>query len=103
MGFLEFLVSKINFQVIYWQRDLKDNFFEPTKNHTRLVHLFNMDSDPSEKSEISDQYPDLVKMGLSLLVMHNETAVVPQWPHIDKMSNPETRKDKFAGFWWPWK
>ena len=41
--------------------------------------------------EVSDDHPDLVEMGLSLLGYFNSSAVPPQWPQIDERSNPQCR------------
>ena len=41
--------------------------------------------------EVSDDHPDLVEMGLSLLGYFNSSAVPPQWPKIDERSNPQCR------------
>jgi len=87
----------------YWARDLKDNFFEPSKKLKRLVQLFNIRSDPYEKEDVSDKHVDLVRLGLSLLSFHNETSVPPQWPKIDPASMPDSRTGSLRGFWWPWK
>jgi len=76
--------------------------YESSETLTRLVQLYDIDEDPYEKHEISDNHPDIVKVGLDLLSRHNETAVWPNYPHTDPNSNPETRSDGFAGFWWPW-
>ena len=44
-----------------------------------------------ETMEVSDDHPDLVEMGLSLLGYFNSSAVPPQWPQIDERSNPQFR------------
>lgn len=87
----------------YWVRDQEDNFYQPDERKTRLVQLFHISSDPYEKDEISDEHVEIVKLGLSLLSMHNETSVTPQWPKIDPASKPDLRKGPLQGFWWPWK
>jgi hypothetical protein len=87
----------------YWKRDLRDNFFESTEKLDRLVQLFDIKNDPYEHHDISDENIDLVRYGLSLLSLHNETSVTPQWPKIDPASNPNVRKGNLTGFWWPWK
>lgn len=85
-----------------WQKLIDDSMYESSETLTRLVQLYDIEEDPYEKHEISDNHPDIVKVGLDLLSRHNETAVWPNYPHTDPNSNPETRSDGFAGFWWPW-
>ena len=36
-----------------------------------------------EERECSDEYPDIVEMGIELLAAYNNKTVTPQWPKID--------------------
>merc|ERR1712080_291133 len=100
-------MKKLKFKPIddtpYWERDFKDNFEQNNEKKTRLVQLFNIRDDPYELSDVSDDHEELVRLGLSLLSFHNESAVAPQWPKIDPNSKPDLRTDEYKGFWWPWR
>lgn len=69
----------------------------PTKL-TRLVRLYNLASDPEEKIDISDDYPELVESLLSKLSQYNQTMVEPNYPPVDPLSFPDLQGDFFK----PW-
>ena len=95
---------------IFLNSNISNTFFSDlfrVKNFSakNALPILNPDhsSDPHEKNDISDDHVEIVKMGLSLLSMHNETAIAPQWPKLDPQSKPDYRKGPLQGFWWPWK
>ena len=65
---------------------------------TRLVRLFDLEADPFEKSEISDQHLDVVNFLLGRLQYYNNTQVPVNFPPVDPKSFPKYHE----GFWKPW-
>ena len=63
-----------------------------------LTWLFNIKTDPNERNNIADQYPDKVKELKERIEHYNATHVQQLDPPLDPMSNP----DNFGGVWTPW-
>ena len=66
--------------------------YQPTKT----IQLYNVKYDPFERTEVSDIYPEIVKMLLNRLVKYNSTAVPVRFPQSDPGADPH------GGFWLPW-
>ena len=65
---------------------------------TRLVRLFDIENDPLEEKEVSDDFMDVVDFMLRRLEFHNSTQVPVNFPDVDKKSLPKFHD----GFWKPW-
>lgn len=78
-------------------RPLHENYKHFPLN-TKLVHLFNIMSDPTESTDLSDHFPSIVEKLLDRLLFYNSTMIPPQLPNLDPNSNPV----KHNGFWYPW-
>ena len=76
---------------IHEYREVSD---ESQKN----VWLFNIDNDPNEIYDLTDQRPDIVEFMLQRLAFYNSTAVDCIYPPEDPLSNPKLH----GGFWGPW-
>lgn len=68
------------------------------ESDTKNVWLFNIADDPSEKTDLSSEYPSVVKDLLQMLQMFNETAVPCRYPDDDPHGNPALH----GGYWGPW-
>lgn len=64
----------------------------------KSVWLFNVASDPYERSDLADYHPEIVKHLLTRLALYNQTAVMAQNPPDDPMADPELH----GGVWSPW-
>mgnify|MGYP003729532489 CR=1 FL=1 len=78
-------------------RPLQENYKHFPLN-TKLVHLFNVMSDPTESTDLSDHFPSIVEKLLDRILFYNSTMIPPQLPNLDPNSNPV----KHNGFWYPW-
>ncbi len=69
--------------------------YPPWKN----LWLFNLDTDPQETLDVSDDYPEVVEMLVSRLAAYNATAVpVCDFPRDPDGANPDLN----GGVWMPW-
>uniref|UniRef100_A0A7N8WMI7 Arylsulfatase I-like n=2 Tax=Mastacembelus armatus TaxID=205130 RepID=A0A7N8WMI7_9TELE len=71
------------------------------KQRTELrksVWLFNVTSDPYERSDLAETHPEVVKHLLTRLAEYNQTAVMARNPPDDPMADPELH----GGVWSPW-
>ncbi|XP_010764665.1 arylsulfatase I [Notothenia coriiceps] len=64
----------------------------------KSVWLFNVTSDPYERSDLAEVHPEVVKHLLTRLAEYNLTAVMPRNPPDDPMADPEFH----GGVWSPW-
>ncbi|KAK9541312.1 hypothetical protein VZT92_001366 [Zoarces viviparus] len=64
----------------------------------KSVWLFNVTSDPYERSDLAEAHPEVVKHLLTRLAEYNQTAVMPRNPPDDPMADPELH----GGVWSPW-
>lgn len=64
----------------------------------RLVRLFDIEKDPTEEHDVSDDHLDVVEFLLDRLVYWNSTQVPINFPPVDPMSSP----DYHNGYWKPW-
>lgn len=64
----------------------------------KSVWLFNVTSDPYERSDLAETRPEIVKHLLSRLAEYNQTAVMARSPPDDPMADPELH----GGVWSPW-
>ncbi|XP_033957158.1 arylsulfatase I [Pseudochaenichthys georgianus] len=64
----------------------------------KSVWLFNITSDPYERSDLAEVHPEVVKHLLTRLAEYNLTAVMPRNPPDDPMADPELH----GGVWSPW-
>lgn len=76
-----------------WQK-LEKQRNKPGKS----VWLFNVTSDPYERSDMADVRPEVVKHLLTRLAEYNRTAVMARNPPDDPMADPELH----GGVWSPW-
>lgn len=76
-----------------WQK-LEKQRNKPGKS----VWLFNVTSDPYERSDMADVRPEVVKHLLTRLAEYNRTAVTARNPPDDPMADPELH----GGAWGPW-
>lgn len=76
-----------------WQR------LEKRRNKLgKSVWLFNVTSDPYERSDLAEARPKVVKHLLTRLAEYNRTAVMARNPPDDPMADPELH----GGVWSPW-
>nr|XP_057915085.1 arylsulfatase I [Doryrhamphus excisus] len=76
-----------------WQR------LEKRRNEVgKSVWLFNISSDPYERSDMAKARPEIVKHLLTRLAEYNQTAVMAKNPPDDPMADPELH----GGAWGPW-
>ncbi|XP_019625440.1 PREDICTED: arylsulfatase B-like [Branchiostoma belcheri] len=75
-----------------------NHFEEPEDSHDKHLWLFNIRDDPHERTDLSEKYPDMVKVLLKKLASYNKTAVPPFWPSPDSRANPALHGDLFG----PW-
>ncbi|CAG5104560.1 Oidioi.mRNA.OKI2018_I69.chr1.g1336.t1.cds [Oikopleura dioica] len=68
------------------------------KQYRKLVVLYDIEKDPRELNDISDQDPEMVVHLLSRLVRHFNSATAPNFPSLDKSADPNLRN----GTWGPW-
>lgn len=76
-------------------------WYEPTdmnKDETNLVWLFDLDADPGEWDDVSQQHPDVIQTIQNAMDPYLATPVTQQIPHLDENADPEL----FGGFWAPW-
>lgn len=64
----------------------------------KSVWLFNISSDPYERSDLSEARPEVVKHLLTRLAEYNQTSVAARNPPDDPMADPELH----GGVWSPW-
>lgn len=64
----------------------------------KSVWLFNVTSDPYERSDLAEARPEVVKHLLIRLAEYNQTAVMARNPPDDLMADPELH----GGVWGPW-
>jgi arylsulfatase B/arylsulfatase I/J len=62
------------------------------------IQLYDVESDPYEKQELSKENPKIVKMMLEKLQVHKSKAVQPG----NKDSDPKGNPKYFGGVWTPW-
>ena len=62
------------------------------------VRLYDIENDPLEDFEISNENKDIVEQMLNMLSAYNSTAVPCRWPKPDPAGLP----DQNDGFWKPW-
>jgi hypothetical protein len=74
----------------------KNEYYYPVNE--KLVQLFNILSDPTEQTDLSDKFPTIVKKLLNRLVVYNSKMIPPQLPNLDPNSDPKFHN----GFWYPW-
>lgn len=60
--------------------------------------LFNVDLDPNERTDLSEEFPEIVTKMLNRLAYYNSTAVPCRYPKEDPMGNPKYQ----GGIWGPW-
>lgn len=65
---------------------------------SKNVWLFNITADPTEHNDISHEHPQQVKKMLDMILAFNRTAVPPNYPPRDPLSNPALH----GGVWGPW-
>ena len=70
-----------------WRTHLKDR-----------IQLYDVESDPYERNEVSKDNPEVVKMMLERLQIHKDKAVEPG----NKDSDPRGNPNYFGGVWTPW-
>ncbi|XP_076092526.1 arylsulfatase B-like [Mytilus galloprovincialis] len=68
------------------------------ESEKKNLWLFNIAEDPTEHTDLSNKYPDIVKTMLDLLQGFNHTSVPCYYPKEDKRGNPEL----LGGYWGPW-
>ena len=71
---------------------------ELSEKSSSNLRLFDLEKDPFEMEEISNDNLDIVEEMLKMLEQFNATAVPPLWPKADPAANPELHN----GFWEPW-
>lgn len=64
----------------------------------KSVWLFNVTSDPYERSDLAEALPEVVKHLLTRLADYNQTAVAPRNLPDDPMADPQLH----GGVWGPW-
>ena len=69
-----------------------------TEDDDKNIWLFDINADPTEHNDLSDQYPTVVKELLHKLAVYNETAIPCRFPDNDPRANP----DLLGGAWGPW-
>ena len=69
-----------------------------TEEKNKNLWLFDIEKDPEERTDVSEQYPKVIKQMLDRLVSYNNTAVPCRYPPDDPQSNP----DLHGGVWGPW-
>ena len=62
------------------------------------VWLFDIENDPSERKDLSDSNPKIVRFLLDRLAYYNSTAVPVRFPDLDPQADPA----KHGGVWGPW-
>ncbi|XP_034464542.1 arylsulfatase I [Hippoglossus hippoglossus] len=76
-----------------WQR------LEKRRNKLgKSVWLFNVSSDPYERTDLAEARPEVVKHLMTRLAEYNQTAVTAMNPPDDPMADPELH----GGVWGPW-
>lgn len=63
-----------------------------------LVQLFNIEEDPTEKKDISSDFPKVVNVMLTKLADYYDVQVAPRYPAYDPESDPQLGD----GVWRPW-
>ena len=83
----------------------RDNLFIPrddnkddTEDDTKNLWLFNIKDDPEERTDLSEQHPEIVDMLLDRLAFYNSTAVPVRFPPEDPAADPKLH----GGAWGPW-
>ncbi|XP_037542813.1 arylsulfatase I [Nematolebias whitei] len=64
----------------------------------KSVWLFNISSDPYERSDLAEAHPEVVKHLLTRLAEYNQTSVAANNPPDDPIADPELH----GGVWSPW-
>ena len=64
----------------------------------KRIWLFNITEDPLEKTDLSDEYPDVVDRLLNRLDEYYQDSVPVRFPLPDAEANPGSRN----GVWGPW-
>ena len=75
-----------------------DGSIEPPPYTPSLTWLFNIRTDPNERNNVADQYPEIVEMLKERIEHYNVTHVVQLDPPLDLRSDPAF----FDGVWTPW-
>nr|XP_039251350.1 arylsulfatase J-like [Styela clava] len=65
----------------------------------RDVQLYHIESDPTEKIELSDKYPKVVYRLLNRLANYTAKAIPVRFPRADRRSDT----DLHGGYWVPWR
>ncbi|KAL5259356.1 hypothetical protein ACHWQZ_G009712 [Mnemiopsis leidyi] len=84
-----------------WEYAMGGEPVSATSWRTKLddkVQLYDVESDPYEKEEVSKDNPEVVQQMLARLQVHKDAAVPP----ANKPSDPEGNPDNFGGVWTPW-
>lgn len=77
---------------------------DPDKNDPeKNIWLFDINSDPQETNDLSDNYPDIVRLMLAKLAQHNSTAVPCRYPSMDPAGDPALHSGIWRGVFGPWK
>ncbi|XP_066534372.1 arylsulfatase I [Hoplias malabaricus] len=64
----------------------------------KSVWLFNINTDPYERSDLAEARPEVVRLLLSRIAEYNQTAVPARNPPDDTMADPQLH----GGVWTPW-
>ncbi|XP_019630639.1 PREDICTED: arylsulfatase B-like isoform X2 [Branchiostoma belcheri] len=80
------------------RRPTYDGFEESADPPDKHLWLFNIRSDPQERTDLSKIHPDIVQDLLEKLARYNKTAVPIFWPDPDRRVNPQLHGDVFG----PW-
>ena len=84
-----------------WENPSLKSVLDPDRqvgDQVKNIWLFDIENDPNEQHDLSDQYPDKVDELLARLAFYNQSAVTPNYPPDDVQCNPALR----GGFWGPW-
>ena len=68
-------------------------------DYTDFIELYNIRQDPSERRNVHQRYPEIVKLLRSKLSGYNRTAVPPRTKPYDPASDPKY----FNNTWMPWR
>lgn len=91
----------------YYQAVLADGWKLQVSDRPNINRLYHLSEDPTEQTEVADQYPDKVAELKTILAAHNAEQVAPLWPNvvqlpvsIDKTSeDPQEPDDDYI--YWP--
>ena len=70
----------------------------PCGPHDSYIELYNIVEDPTERRNVSEKYPDIVRIMASMLVQYQATAV----PMGNKPYDPASDPKNFNNTWMPW-